>query len=220
MESINSLFGKRNIFVSSPSNFTQKQTTLKSLGIKDLFAPKNDDIDKEIAFYLDILYKDTDEKSIETCEIFIELKPDFVRIYPTIVLKHTLLEKLYNDGVYHPQTVEDAANICVKLLNKFESAGIPVIRLGLHTIDTDEYVAGPWHAAFGEICESLIVLNKLKQLITKSGSYNVYVHPSMHSKTIGHGKSNLNALSKENIIIKVISDKNCDKGQIKIEEVR
>jgi len=166
------------------------------------------------------LYKDTDEKSIETCEIFIELKPDFVRIYPTIVLKHTLLEKLYNDGVYHPQTVEDAANICVKLLNKFESAGIPVIRLGLHTIDTDEYVAGPWHAAFGEICESLIVLNKLKQLITKSGSYNVYVHPSMHSKTIGHGKSNLNALSKENIIIKVISDKNCDKGQIKIEEVR
>ena len=86
--------------------------------------------------------------------------------------------------------------------------------------DAEEYVAGPWHSAFGEICESLIILNRLKKLINKSGNYNVYVNPSMHSKTIGHGKSNLNALSEENIFIKVISDKNCDKGQIKIEEVR
>lgn len=166
------------------------------------------------------LHQDTDEKSIKTCEKFIELKPDFVRIYPTIVLKHTLLEKLYNDGIYQPQTVEEAANVCAKLINKFKNASIPIIRLGLHTIDTEEYVAGPWHSAFGEICEGMTVLNELKRLITKSGSYNVYVHPSMHSKTIGHGKSNLNYLCENNIFIKVISDSNCDKGQIKIEEVR
>lgn len=166
------------------------------------------------------LYQDSDDKSIETCRFFIKLKPDFVRIYPTVVLKNTMLEALFNSGKYSPQSVDSAARLCAKLLNEFNDANIPVIRLGLHSIDTDEYVAGPWHSAFGEICESMIVLDKLNNLITKSGNYNVYVHPAMHSKTVGHNKSNLNALGEKNIFIKVISDVNCNKGQIKIEEVR
>ena len=149
------------------------------------------------------LYQDSDDKSIETCRFFIKLKPDFVRIYPTVVLKNTMLEALFNSGKYSPQSVDSAARLCAKLLNEFNDANIPVIRLGLHSINTEEYVAGPWHSAFGEICESMIVLDKLNNLITKSGNYNVYVHPAMHSKTVGHNKSNLNALGEKNIFIKV-----------------
>ena len=61
MEGITS---NRNIFVSYPSNYQSKQKTILSLAGKDIFE-KNEDIDTEISYYLDILYKDTDEKLLK-----------------------------------------------------------------------------------------------------------------------------------------------------------
>ena len=166
------------------------------------------------------LYKDDDSGALYTCDEFIKIKPDFVRIYPTIVLKNTLLEQLYNNGDYEPQSVNDAAKLCSELLKRFDTANIPVIRLGLHTINIDDYVAGPWHSAFGELCESALVLDKLRQKIEHKGTYIVYVHPSMHSKTAGHGKSNIIELQQSGIYIKVVSDSKLHKNDIVIEEVR
>ena len=166
------------------------------------------------------LYKDDNQGSIYTCDSFIKINPDFVRIYPTIVLKGTLLEKLYNEGLYFPQSVNEAADLCAQLIKRFNNAHIPIIRLGLHSIDEDEYVAGPWHSAFGELCEGSVVLNKLKEKIDKPGNYRVLVHPSMTSKTIGHKRSNIAALEEMNINIKVFSDNKIDKDSIVIEEVR
>ena len=60
MDKINP-FSNKNSFVSYPSNFNSTQKTIQSLANKDILAPKEDDINKEIAMYLDILYKDTDE---------------------------------------------------------------------------------------------------------------------------------------------------------------
>ncbi|MBQ3903792.1 MAG: radical SAM protein, partial [Eubacterium sp.] len=48
------------------------------------------------------LYLDTDEKDIETARKIIELKPETVRIYPTVVLKGTYLEELYDGKAYRP----------------------------------------------------------------------------------------------------------------------
>lgn len=166
------------------------------------------------------LYKDDNQGALYTCDRFIEIKPDFVRIYPTIVLKGTLLEKLHNDGLYCPQSVDEAADLCSQLIVKFDNAHIPIIRLGLHSINEDEYVAGPWHSAFGELCEGDVVLNKLKKMIVKPGNYRVLVHPSMISKTIGHKRCNIAALEEMNIYIKVFSDNKIDKDSIVIEEVR
>ena len=50
------------------------------------------------------LYGDCDEFAIKTAEEVIKLKPDTVRIYPTIVLKNTDLAALYIDNKYKPQT--------------------------------------------------------------------------------------------------------------------
>ena len=89
-------------------------------------------------------------------------------------------------------------------------------------VDTNDadYVAGPWHSAFGELCESALVLAKLRQKIEHKGKYNIYVHPSMHSKTAGHCKSNIIELQQSGIYIKVISDSKLHKNDIVIEEVR
>ena len=69
MESINSLFSGfngRNIFVTYPSEYAQKQKPVAAFCSKDLFVGnKTDDVNKEIAMYLDILYKDTDEELLK-----------------------------------------------------------------------------------------------------------------------------------------------------------
>lgn len=79
------------------------------------------------------LYKDTDEKAVSSAEKIIALKPDTVRIYPTVVLKGTMLADLYEQKIYKPQTVDDAANLCTRLIPMFENAGIKIIRIGLHS---------------------------------------------------------------------------------------
>ena len=57
------------------------------------------------------LYKDSDTAAISTAKQIIKIKPDTVRIYPTIVLKDTDLEALYADNKYQPQTLEEAVEL-------------------------------------------------------------------------------------------------------------
>ena len=117
------------------------------------------------------LYGSTDEDCIETAERIISLQPDTVRIYPTVVIKNTELEKLYRSGEYIPQTVDSAAELCARLLLMFDRAKINVIRTGLHSgggVEKD-YVAGAYHPAFKEICEGKIYLNEAVEYIEKNG---------------------------------------------------
>lgn len=166
------------------------------------------------------LFGDTDEKALKTAESIISLSPDTVRIYPTIVLKNTYLQKLYEQGVYTPQTVEEAAVLCAKLVPSFKKHNIKVIRLGLHSIESESYVAGPWHSAFGEIVESKIYLEKLKEelKIHPKGDYLVTVPLSEVSKIIGQKRANIIALSKLGYNIKVQGNKH--KNGIEIGELK
>ena len=166
------------------------------------------------------LLGDTDEGALYTAHMIASLMPDTVRIYPTIVLKNTYLEKAFLDGTYKPQSVEDAANISAKLLRFFESKGINVIRVGLHSIDNDAFVAGPWHAAFGEIVKSKIylkeILNALKD--KPKGNYVVFVNPSEISKATGQKKDNITKLAGFGYVCKIKGDNNTDIYSVKIKE--
>lgn len=115
------------------------------------------------------LLGDTPEKSLKTAEDIISLKPDTVRIYPTIVLEGTYLGELYKKGDYKPQSVEEAVELCAVLLKRFYEENITVIRLGLHSGGNVEegYLAGPYHPAFGELCESKIYLEKAKEILSE-----------------------------------------------------
>ncbi len=186
---------------------------------------KSSKLIKEYGFRLGLqmmtgLYCDNDEKAIKTCKKIIALKPDCVRIYPTIVLKNTMLEKLLSEGKYHPQSLDDAVELCCTLLDMFDVANIPVIRLGLHTIDNDAYVAGPWHSAFGELCESLRLYRRFKVQICKQGSYEIAVSPKMVSKAIGHNRSNIKRFAETGILVKIIEDSNLNDGSFTVREVK
>ncbi len=142
------------------------------------------------------LYGDMDEYAIDTAKKMIDIAPDTVRIYPTIVLKNTDLAALHSDNRYKPQTLDEAVNLCTELLTIFNEANINVIRLGLHTIEKDSYVAGPWHPAFSELCYSkLYYKNALKQL-DECGEYFIFVNSSGVSKMIGQHKENILTLKK------------------------
>ncbi len=143
------------------------------------------------------LYGDTDDGALKTAADLAALSPETVRIYPTIVLRDTYLFALYEKGVYKPQTVESAVTLCAELLKIFHRENIRVIRLGLHDVDQTKVAAGPWHPAFGELCESRLYLNlalaQLKKL--PRGRYDIFVSPSAVSKTVGQHRQNLETLS-------------------------
>lgn len=113
------------------------------------------------------LFGDTDEKSILSAKRLIDLSPDTVRIYPTVVLEETSLAELYRVGKYKPQTLDEAVDLCSELMLMFENAGVRVIRLGLHSGgNVDEgYIAGAFHPAFAELCKGKVYLRRILSLI-------------------------------------------------------
>lgn len=143
------------------------------------------------------LYGDTDEKAIKTAKKLISLSPDTVRIYPTIVLKNTALEKLYNSGKYKAQTLEEAISLCSKLLKLFTENGVKVIRLGLHSGGNVEegYIAGAYHPAFREKCESRLYRENIEKLFNErkvqKGSVAIFVSPKYLSQAKGQKKENI-----------------------------
>ncbi|MBW1975179.1 MAG: radical SAM protein [Deltaproteobacteria bacterium] len=95
----------------------------------------------------------------ETAEVFdasvetvCRLKPDFVRIYPTLVLKDTVLERWFREGKYRPLSLRNAIERSLRAVMAFEEHDIDVIRIGLQAtpeLDSGAVVAGPYHPAFG-----------------------------------------------------------------------
>ncbi len=162
---------------------------------------------------------DTPELSIRTAEEIIKLKPDMVRIYPTLTIKGTYLEKMYQKGEYIPQSLNESVELSKKLLLMFESAGINVIRVGLQPteeIDSNaSVVAGPFHSSYRELVESSIYFDILSKEI-KEGQGIVYVNPSEISKATGNRKENIKKLKEQynaDIIIK--GDSNLEKREVK-----
>ena len=101
---------------------------------------------------------DSPQKSIYTAEKIAALKPDFVRIYPTLVFRDTDLYDECTAGRYVPQTVDEAAGLCAELARIFDRESIKIIRLGLLVADDEakeKLVAGPYHPRFGELVRNI-----------------------------------------------------------------
>lgn len=166
------------------------------------------------------LYKSDFDKDLHTADEFIKLNPDCVRIYPTIVMKDTELETLYNEGLYKTSTLFESVDLCSKIILKFYNNNIDVIRVGLHYSDSlkENDVAENYHPAFKELCESKIFLNKiideLKNIDNKD--VMVYVNPKSLSKAVGQHKCNYNELKDMGYNITFKTDKNFDKYDIRI----
>jgi len=154
------------------------------------------------------LYKASVDSDLETANKFIDIKPDTVRIYPTVVMKNTALEDLYNNGEYSSPSLDETVNLCSKLLLMFDENNISVIRMGLHHSESleNDMVAGTYHPSFRELCESKIMFDKLLSLLRDNnieGDCEVLVSPFCVSKLVGNKKSNLIRLNELGYNIKI-----------------
>ncbi|MCQ4949913.1 elongator complex protein 3 [Bittarella massiliensis (ex Durand et al. 2017)] len=151
--------------------------------------------------------RETDRR---TAEAFVALAPDTVRIYPTLVMRDTELCALYEKGAYAPLSLEEAVEQTAALLRLFDSARIRVIRVGLHPDESlaEGWVAGPFHPAFRELCESRRYAALLGEALAglPAGEYRLGVAPGHASKAVGHRGENRRALAERGQRIKVYED--------------
>lgn len=155
------------------------------------------------------LYGDTDEKCCQSAEEIITLRPDCVRIYPTLVLAGTYLDELYKKGEYTPQKLDDAIRLCADLKTRFDEEKIPVIRIGLMSSDNinpdKDVTAGPYHPSIGEMVSSEIYLRKiLKEIDTDA---EILVNKRDISAFVGNKKSNIQKLKEAGFSV---TFKECD----------
>lgn len=146
------------------------------------------------------LYKSDFEKDIFTAEQFIALKPDTVRIYPTVIMKDTDLAEFYLNGSYKPYTLEESVNLCSRLIMMFENENINIIRLGLHYSESliNSSYGNNYHPAFKELCENKIFLDSFlskAKNIEKEKIKRVIINQKSLSKFLGQKKSNYITLS-------------------------
>ena len=102
------------------------------------------------------LYKDTDEDDIYTATKICELKPDFVRVYPTLVFNNTELAEYYKNGLHKPHSLEHSVELSKKIKEIYEQHNIKIIRFGLLMSDDEaknNYLAGPYHPRYRELLE-------------------------------------------------------------------
>lgn len=151
------------------------------------------------------LYMDSFEKTVESAKRLIELKPDIVRIYPTLIIKNTMLETLYNLKIYEPLSMNEAVEISGILLKMFTENNIKVIRVGLQVTENinleNDVVAGPFHSAFRQLVEQKGYLDKQIEIFEEHNIKDkkevvIYLDRKKISYAVGNKGSNKKELLK------------------------
>ena len=158
---------------------------------------------------------------IETIKTTIMVKPEFVRIYPTLVLKDTYLEKLFRHNKYKPLELENTIDIIIQMLKEFKKYNIKVIKIGLHSdIDKESIIAGPYHPSLGELVKAKIIFREITKNYSESKTLvisksDVSLFKGFRGKLIKDLKSSL-----EIDRIPVVIEKNVPKNKISFKSIK
>jgi histone acetyltransferase (RNA polymerase elongator complex component) len=147
---------------------------------------------------------DTEEKALASLNVVLALRPDFLRIYPTLVIVGTVLATLYETGRYAPLSLDKAVRLCKIMLHAALAAEVKVIRIGLQSTGELEasgtILAGPYHPAFRQLVESALCYDLLSRLIgdiAAAEAVTIACAPSRISDITGQRQSNLKRLLRE-----------------------
>ena len=138
---------------------------------------------------------------IETVKKSIEMNPDICRIYPSLVIKDTPMEKMYERGEYIPYSLEEAVNISKELYRMYKKANVKIIRVGLQPTENitwgKDLVDGPFHPAFRELVEGSLICDEIKKSINEDEDILIEINSKDLSKLYTNKKKYFNEL-KEN----------------------
>lgn len=164
---------------------------------------------------------DTFEKDYKTVEKSLEMKPDICRLYPSLVIKDTPMEIMYNRGDYIPYTVEQAVEVCKKLYLMYVDAGVNVIRIGLQPTEDiaegKDVISGPFHPAFRELVEGSLLSDKIREELKKPCSGIIKINEKDLSKLYANKKFYFNKLLDEGYKLTVKCSKEIERGHMVVE---
>lgn len=164
---------------------------------------------------------------IETAKKIANLKPNGVRIYPTVIVRDTALFDMWQRGEYREHTIEDAVSVCAEIYEIFREAEVPIIRLGLNPTEDlsgGSAAGGAYHPALGELVLSRVFYNRIEPKLSAARSakeIKISVHPSRVSAMVGQRRENIQKIrSKFDIMsIKVVGDA-AERDEISLQIVR
>ena len=145
---------------------------------------------------------DDETGALSTAQKIVDLGPDFVRIYPTLVVENSRLARMYKSGDYRPLSLEKGVSLVKKIYLKLKKEGIDVIRMGLQASEDLEdgttVLAGPYHPAFGHLvhCEIFLdmAITAIESAKFRKETLTIFVNPRSISKMRGLNNSNIKRL--------------------------
>lgn len=154
---------------------------------------------------------DTDDMAFQTAKQIVAAGAHSTRIYPTLVIKDTPLEALYNRGVYKPQTMSEAVGSAARLYRFFEDNNLTVLRVGLHSNEDFNngvsLIDGPYHPSFKELVLSKIWMDIFDNLLPKEkGKLQIFVATEQVNFAIGYKAENRTVLREKYGWIQIIQD--------------
>lgn len=149
------------------------------------------------------LYQSSDIKDIQTALSLLQLKPDFVRIYPTLVIKNSPLEKLFYSGNYKSPSLDETVVLLSELMIIFHAHDTPIIRVGLQPTESinldNDVISGPFHPSIRQLAEGEIYRTMMGDALRKSQitHLRIYGDPKNLSEIVGHKRRNKEWLRSE-----------------------
>lgn len=165
-----------------------------------------------------------DENTLQdSVKTIIDISPDFVRIYPTLVFSNSLLAQWYKSGRYKPLLLKKCVSLVKKIYLSFKENNIPVIRMGLQpTPETEKQgtlLAGPYHPSFGHMVYSEVVLDGIAAVLaddTVGTDLIIRSNPKNISIARGLKNQNIQTLIRQYGVtsVQVIPDNTLDKNTL------
>ena len=165
---------------------------------------------------------DTLNKSIQTANDIVNLGATSTRIYPTLVVKDTALEKLYNQKLYYPLSLEESVNWTKELVKIFVQNNVKILRIGLHPSEelNEEcsLIAGPVHNSFKELVITNLFGDRIMNSIdsNNSGKYVISTNSRFVNYAVGYKRENKIELEKKKIKHEFTIDNNLRDYEINV----
>ena len=164
---------------------------------------------------------DTLQKSIYTAKKISELGADNTRIYPTLVIKDTNLEKFYRANKYIPLSLDEAVTRAKEVYKIFEESGVRVIRMGLHPsedlLSGSSLIAGPFHVSFKELVMTELWNEQVLDLtVNDSRCIEIYVPCKQLNYAAGYNAKNKIMLQSKFNSVKFKNDLNLVRREYRV----
>ncbi len=141
------------------------------------------------------------EREEYTAREICALGADGARVYPTVVFYDTELCDMARAGHYTPLELDDAVLRTARVLDIFDRAGVPAIRVGLcaseNLANEEKVYGGANHAAIGELAMNELYFSRISASLDALEKHDfsgkiltVFVSSGNISKAIGQKKKN------------------------------